>query len=132
MVFAPLIGMVLLTLPLLWLFVPEQKPGTISSLDGVTLSNINGQKFKLSGMMSGKKLLLVFWSITCGTCIEEIPFVIRLHEKLGGRLSVIGVHPPGYPLSKKDCRRHAISAAQSSPASMPTPSSRRSTVRTWR
>ena len=47
-----------------------------------------------------QKLLLVFWSITCGTCIEEIPFVIRLHEKLGGRLSVIGVHPPGYPLSK--------------------------------
>lgn len=95
-----LIGMVLLTLPLLWFFVPESKPGTISSFDGVTLSNLNGQKFKLSGMMSGKKLLLVFWSITCGTCIEEIPFISGLHEKLGGKLSVIGVHPPGYPLSK--------------------------------
>jgi len=95
-----LIGMVLLTLPLLWLFVPESKPGTIRSLDGVTLSNLNGQKFKLSGMMADKKLLLVFWSITCGTCIEEIPFIIRLHEKLGGRLTVVGIHPPGYPLAK--------------------------------
>ncbi|HEY9068613.1 MAG TPA: TlpA disulfide reductase family protein [Candidatus Ozemobacteraceae bacterium] len=95
-----LIGVVLLTLPLLWLFVPESKPGTISSLDGVTLSNLNGQKFKLSGLMADKKLLLVFWSITCGTCIEEIPFVIGLHEKLGDRLTVIGVHPPGYPLAK--------------------------------
>ena len=97
---ALLLIIALLTLPLIWLFVPEEKPGSLSSLEGVTLSTITGDKFKLSGIFTGKKILLVFWSITCGTCIEEIPFMIKLHEKLKDRLTIIGVHPQGFPLSK--------------------------------
>lgn len=97
---ALLFGLVIITLPLIFFFVPESNPGSLQSLEGVTVSNLNGEKFKISGIFAEKKTLLVFWSITCGTCIEEIPFVIQLHEKLKDRLNIIGIHPQGYPLSK--------------------------------
>lgn len=93
---ALLLGIVLITLPLIWLFVPESQPGSIRSLEGVTLSTVSGQKFKFSGLFSDKPVLLAFWSVTCGTCIEEIPFLIELHEKYKNHLTIIGVHMPGF------------------------------------
>jgi thiol-disulfide isomerase/thioredoxin len=98
--FAVLLVIAVLTIPLIYLFIPDSKPGTVSSLEGVTLSTVKGQKFKLSGLFSDKPIMLVFWSIRCGTCIEEIPFVSELHENLNKKLTIIGVHPPGYPLKK--------------------------------
>jgi thiol-disulfide isomerase/thioredoxin len=95
-----LLGLVMLTIPLILLFIPESNTGTVQSLEGVTLSNTSGEKFKLSGIFSDKKTLLVFWSITCYTCIEEIPFIISLHEKLKEKVNIIGIHPAGYQLTK--------------------------------
>lgn len=89
-----------LTVPLISLFIPDTKSGRLDTLQGVVLSSTNGEKFKFSGLFADKKIMLVFWSVTCGSCIEEIPFVIRLHEKLKDRLTIIGVHPPGFPLPK--------------------------------
>ena len=86
--------------PLIYLFIPDSQPGSLSSLEGVTLSNFSGQKFRLAGQFTEKPLLLVFWSVTCGTCIEEIPFIIKLHEELKNNMTVIGIHPPGYPSPK--------------------------------
>lgn len=86
--------------PLIYLFIPDSQPGSLSSLEGVTLANFSGQKFRLAGQFTEKPLLLVFWSVTCGTCIEEIPFIIRLHEELKNNMTVIGIHPPGYPPAK--------------------------------
>lgn len=97
---AILLTIAILTLPLLWFFVPASEPGSLQSLEGVTLTTVNGDKFKLSNLFAEKPTLLVFWSITCGTCIEEIPFIIKLHGLLKDRLTIIGVHPPGYPLPK--------------------------------
>jgi len=97
---AILLILVVITFPLIIFFIPESKPGSLSSLEGVVLSNLNGEKFKLSNLFAEKKTLFVFWSITCGTCIEEIPFIIQLHEKLKDRLTIIGVHPAGYSLQK--------------------------------
>ncbi|HNV71927.1 MAG TPA: TlpA disulfide reductase family protein, partial [Candidatus Ozemobacteraceae bacterium] len=90
----------ILTLPLLWLLGPDTPPSSLGSLEGVTLSTVNGEKFKLSGLFSDKKILFVFWSITCATCIEEIPFIVHLHENWKDRLTIIGIHPPGFPLPK--------------------------------
>lgn len=95
-----LLVIALLTVPLIFVFIPDSPPGRLDTLQGVSLSSLKGEKFKFSGMFADKKILLVFWSVTCGSCIEEIPFVIRLHEKLKDRLTVIGVHPPGFPLPK--------------------------------
>ncbi|GAB4274573.1 MAG: hypothetical protein Kow0029_15050 [Candidatus Rifleibacteriota bacterium] len=97
---AILLFIAIITLPLISLFIPDNEPDSFSSLDGIVLSNLTGQKFKLSGLFTDKPIMFVFWSITCGTCIEEIPFLTRLHEKLGNKLTIIGVHPPGYPLKK--------------------------------
>ncbi len=97
---AILLILAILSFLLINLFIPDSKPGSISSLEGVTLSNLNGQQFRLAGQFTEKPMLLAFWSITCGTCIEEIPFLIRLHEAMQGRLTIIGVHPPGFPLKK--------------------------------
>ena len=90
----------LLSFPLIYLFTPDSKPGSISSLEGVALSNLSGQKFRLAGQFTAKPMLLVFWSVTCGTCIEEIPLIIKLNQALKDRLTIIGVHPPGFPIKK--------------------------------
>ncbi len=95
-----LLLLAILSFPLIYLFIPDSQPGSISSLEGVTLSNFSGQKFKLAGQFTEKPILLVFWSVTCGTCIDEIPFLIRMHEELKDRLTIIGIHPPGYPLKR--------------------------------
>jgi thiol-disulfide isomerase/thioredoxin len=105
---AILLFIAIITFPLISLFIPDSEPGDFSSLEGIVLSNISGQKFKLSGVFTDKPTLLVFWSITCGTCIEEIPFITKLHENYKNRLTVIGIHPPGYPLKmvQRFMRRH--------------------------
>ena len=95
-----LLVIAILTVPLISVFIPDSEPGRLDSLQGVVLSSVNGEKFKFTGLFADKKIMLVFWSITCGSCIEEIPFVIKLHEKLKDRLTIIGVHPPGFPLLK--------------------------------
>lgn len=97
---AILLLLAILSFPLIYLFVPDSQPGSISSLEGVTLSNISGQQFRLAGQFTEKPMLLVFWSVTCGTCIEEIPFLIKLHEAMQNKITIIGIHPPGFPLKK--------------------------------
>ncbi|MBF0408925.1 MAG: TlpA family protein disulfide reductase [Candidatus Riflebacteria bacterium] len=95
-----LIIILFITVPLIWFFVPESNPGTMRSLEGVTLSNLNGEKFRISSIFANKKTLLVFWSITCGSCIEEIPFIMKLQNQFRDKITVIGVHPAGFPLKK--------------------------------
>lgn len=97
---AVLLIIALLSFLLILVFIPDSTPDSISSLEGVTLSNLNGQQFRLAGQFTEKPMLIVFWSVTCGTCIEEIPFIIRLNETLQGKLTIIGIHPPGFPIKK--------------------------------
>ena len=97
---AILLFIAIITIPLISLFIPDSEPGSFASLQGVTSSNFKGQKFKLSGIFSDKPVMLVFWSITCASCIQEIPFVSKIHKELSEKLTVIGIHPPGYPQQK--------------------------------
>lgn len=83
----------------IYFFIPEEKKDSISSLEGVTLTAINGQQFRLAGQFTEKPILLVFWSTTCGSCIEEIPFISRLHESLKDKITIIGIHP-NFPIKK--------------------------------
>ena len=84
---------------LLYFFIPEEKKDSISSLEGVTLTAVNGQQFRLAGQFTEKPILLVFWSTTCGSCIEEIPFISKLHDSLKDKITVIGIHP-NFPIKK--------------------------------
>ena len=86
----------------IYFLIPEEKKDSISSLEGVTLTAINGQQFRLAGQFTEKPMLLVFWSTTCGSCIEEIPFISKLHEALKDKITIIGIHQnaPNSPLKK--------------------------------
>ncbi len=78
---------------LIFFLYPEERTEVISSLEGVTLTSLNGQQFQLTGQFTEKPILFVFWSTTCGSCIEEIPFISKLHEMLKDKITIIGIHP---------------------------------------
>ncbi|MGI6446104.1 MAG: Thiol-disulfide oxidoreductase ResA [bacterium ADurb.Bin157] len=96
-----LLLLAILSFLLVNVFVPKaNEPGSISSFEGVILSNMSGHQFRLAGQFAEKPVLFVFWSVTCGTCIEEIPFITSLHKELHDKLTVIGIHPAGYPMKQ--------------------------------
>jgi len=76
----------------------DQKPPSAFFSEGVGLYNLKGDKFVLSGSAVGKPILLVFWSVTCASCIEEIPFISSLSDTLGDKALVVGVHQGGMPV----------------------------------
>ena len=94
-----LIIIAILSSLLLYFLIPEEKKDSISTLEGVTLTSITGQQFKLAGQFTEKPILLVFWSTTCGNCIEEIPFICKLHETMSDKITIMGIHQ-NYNLKK--------------------------------
>lgn len=59
-----------------------------------TFKFINGESTTL-GNLRGKPVLVVFWATTCKICIKEIPDLIELHHKFGGKgLQIIAVAMP--------------------------------------
>ena len=46
------------------------------------VSDADEHRRSLSQLMDGKPAVLVFWARSCGPCIEEIPEVVRLRERL--------------------------------------------------
>jgi len=57
-----------------------------------TLQEIGGQRVQLSVANKGKVVLLAFWSLRCGACLQEIPFVEQLHKSYSGKgVSVLSV-----------------------------------------
>ncbi|MDP1908110.1 MAG: TlpA disulfide reductase family protein [Hyphomicrobium sp.] len=61
-----------------------------------TLQEIGGRRVQLSSVNKGKVVLLAFWSLRCGACIQEIPFLERLHKNSGGQaVAVLSVVTDG-------------------------------------
>jgi len=50
-----------------------------------TLQEIGGRQVQLSNANKGKVVLLAFWSLRCGACLSEIPFLEQLHKSYGGK-----------------------------------------------
>lgn len=56
-----------------------------------SLQTFNGDTIQLE-KLKGKLVLLDFWEVWCGPCIESLPKVQALHEKYAGKgLTVLGV-----------------------------------------
>ncbi len=52
-----------------------------------------GEEVRLSSLVGPKVVLLQFWGIRCGPCLEEMPFLSRLQERYGPEgLQVVGVN----------------------------------------
>jgi peroxiredoxin len=57
----------------------------------VRFTTLQGEQFD-TGALRGKVVLVNFWATTCVTCIEEMPDLIRTHEKFAARgLEIIAV-----------------------------------------
>lgn len=48
-----------------------------------TLMDTEGRKVQLSRANKGSVVLLAFWSLRCGACLQEAPFLEQLHKNYG-------------------------------------------------
>jgi len=78
--------------------VPVRKPSPIMRLLGAALPDlklqtfINGKDWVSNASMSGKVVLLDFWEVWCGPCVESMPKIEAIHEKYGSKgLLVYGI-----------------------------------------
>lgn len=66
-----------------------------------SLDDIEGKTFDLSKSASEGAHLLVFWSIFCEPCKEEMPLIQRLFEQYKGKgLEVLAIAMDGEPMKK--------------------------------
>ena len=67
-----------------------------------TLADVEGRKVQLSKVNSGKVVLLAFWSLRCGACLKEVPYLEQLHKGFAGK----GVAVVSVVIDGMDARRH--------------------------
>ncbi len=70
----------------------------------VKFVSIDGESSSLSDYRGDSVVLVNFWGIRCQACIEEMPFLERLHNKYGSKgLVILGINTDGVdgPLLKK-------------------------------
>ena len=61
-----------------------------------TLQEIGGRQIQLSKTYKDKVVLLAFWSLRCGACLSEAPFLEQLHKSYGGKgVAVLSVVTDG-------------------------------------
>lgn len=77
--------------------LPEGKPGPGDPAPLFTVDDLEGKKTCLDDLVkSGNAVLLNFWGLRCGACIEEIGYLNPLHEKYGGQgVIFLGVNVDG-------------------------------------
>jgi len=56
-----------------------------------TLQNLQGQPVTLSAYRGHRPVLIVFWATWCPYCVEEMPNLVKLKEKHGDKLQILGV-----------------------------------------
>ncbi|MGE5284449.1 MAG: TlpA family protein disulfide reductase [Actinomycetota bacterium] len=70
------------------------EPGMIAP--DFTLIDTGGRPFRLSEEVSGKPVLLIFWSIFCDPCRDEMAILRKAEDRYAGRgLSVVAVAVDG-------------------------------------
>lgn len=73
------------------------EPGMIAP--DFTVLDVEGHPFRLSEEVSGKPVLLLFWSVFCDPCRAEMAILQKAHDRYVGRgLSVVAVAVDGGPL----------------------------------
>lgn len=70
------------------------KPG--DKAPDFTLKSIADAEVKLSSFAGAKVVLLNFWGLRCGACLEEMPYLEQFHQKYRDKgLAVLGVDTDG-------------------------------------
>jgi len=61
-----------------------------------SLQDIDGRTVRLSSVNKDKVVLLAFWSLRCGACLQEVPFLTQLHNSYNGKgVAVLSVVTDG-------------------------------------
>jgi peroxiredoxin len=62
-----------------------------------TVTDLAGKQVKLSAFAGQQKVVLLnFWGLRCGACLEEIPYLEEINKKFAGKgLVVLGVDTDG-------------------------------------
>lgn len=59
-------------------------------------SDVNGTKITSADLArAGKPVVIVFWGLRCGACLEEIPAVNQIYSKYKGKVEILGVDVDG-------------------------------------
>ncbi len=100
-----ILGLMVLLATIGILSLPPEGPTTRPD---ITLVTADGDKLPLESL-SGRPLLVTFWSTTCATCIREMPHLAALHDELAPRgLEIIGISmyydPPNQVLAMRKSR----------------------------
>lgn len=81
-----------------------------------TLMDTGGRKVQLSTVNRGSVVLLAFWSLRCGACLQEVPFLERLHTSYGGKgVRVLSVLTDGVDAAATKTIMKEVRAAPSYP-----------------
>lgn len=83
--------------------VPEARAGEMpgkfkigDTAPDFTLPSLAGQTVQLSKFAGSKVVLLAFWSVRCGACLAEVPFLNQIHAAWATRgVTVISVVTDG-------------------------------------
>lgn len=62
--------------------------------------DIDGKAFTLSDSLKEKPVLLVFWSLFCGTCREELPILEQEQSKYADKVQIVTVNLDEAPRAK--------------------------------
>ena len=69
-----------------------------SMAPSVRLVDLDGNNSTLADYRGKSVVLVNFWGLRCQNCIEEMPFLERLHNKYGSKgLAVLGINTDGLP-----------------------------------
>jgi len=84
------------------------RPPRLSQAPDISMLSVDGKELQLSAYR-GRPLLVTFWSITCSSCLKEVPRLIDLYRELAPRgLEIIAVamaqDPPDQVLAMRKAR----------------------------
>ena len=81
-----------------------------------TLQEIGGKQVQLSSVNKGKVVLLAFWSLRCGACLSEVPYLEQLHKSYSGKgVAVLSVVTDGVDAAATKSIMKDVGAAPSYP-----------------
>jgi len=81
-----------------------------------TLQDLGGRQVQLSKANKDKAVLLAFWSLRCGACLQEIPSLEQLHTRYGGKgVAVLSVVTDGVDAAATKTIMKEVGASPSYP-----------------
>lgn len=86
--------------------------GTV--LPALTLPDLEGQEHDLKALTKDKVALLVYWSLSCPLCREQMPEFMALHKRLAGNpfamIMINGDGPAMTPAAKEYAGQYSMPA----------------------